>query len=70
MTESENELCSYIQPSDLTSHMYVRIYATYLYLYLPLPETGYMAPINLGVSQKEATRLVAPLAAGIPALSP
>ena len=50
---------------------HVRIYTDlYFYLYLPQPETGYMAPINLGVSQKEAARLVAPLAAGIPALSP
>ena len=41
----------------------------YLYLYSPLPETVYVAPY-LGVSQQEATRLVAPLAAGTPALSP
>ena len=53
-------------------HMYVHLHAcmhTHTLVCTTTVETGYVAPTQW-VSQQEATRLVVPLAAGTPALSP
>ena len=51
-------------------HMHTRArICTLLVLVFTTARSGYVAPIQ-GVSQQEVTRLVVPLAAGTPAISP